>query len=256
MEEIIVSLFGTRLWAPKLHLLLVPTWNLLLGGPVGDSNHGPPTTEIPTQVTQPIETEGTPKSTVEIEDNSQQNFLHGEWLNVTRKKRNKNGNKPPLNHASQPGNWEFHNKFRSLVKEVELVQITTCEAAEHQESASGGENIPNGSTHNVAKFWARKKRPRMSPPQVDIHTLLDNASKSNPKQIYSVVPVNQGLNSLIKLKHVSGCMYEWLEDDSGPTAQDSSNNETPCSSTMEMAIAQEDANGDSYGDGENQEGIE
>ncbi|KAJ1397839.1 hypothetical protein SESBI_31498 [Sesbania bispinosa] len=217
-----------------------------------------------------LEDTGARSSPTTVSDN-----LHGEWLNVTRKKRNKLGTKSVRDQSGVKDAHRMRNSFQSLAANDDVARVTKdlhTDASPFIVTSSD-----NGPRQQESKIGARKKRPRVAPtPIVDIHQLVQNASKGSLKfnstnmhmsvstsasgtklanslhgegtstisgehakhvthaisQAMPRVPIkppdgiggkstkSNDLKSLMKLKHISGCRYKWLEDDPGPKDDD------------------------------------
>ncbi|KAJ1408322.1 Hsp20/alpha crystallin family protein [Sesbania bispinosa] len=58
-------------------------------------------------------------SSAEITDHNHCGDMHGEWLNVVRRRRSKNSNRDSRNMGVQHGKHDLNNKFKSLAVDVE-----------------------------------------------------------------------------------------------------------------------------------------
>ncbi|KAJ1418937.1 hypothetical protein SESBI_15542 [Sesbania bispinosa] len=107
---------------------------------------------------------------VDLEETSKS--LHGDWLNVTRRKRGKSGIKAGHFQSGDKKDNGLNNQSAALDMDPNDENGKTSTSAS---IIAGVDQV----YVQQARSWVRKKRPRMGQqPNVDVQKLLDNATKA------------------------------------------------------------------------------
>ncbi|KAJ1388635.1 hypothetical protein SESBI_38975 [Sesbania bispinosa] len=101
-------------------------------------------------------------------------LVHGEWLNVTRRRRQKPSTKGTKSHDGNDADYSAHNMFAAL----NLGNVPGEVSSEEGNAVVATQDVERG---NDPKLLFRKKRPRVNQPTVPISKLIENATKASAK---------------------------------------------------------------------------
>ncbi|KAJ1398643.1 hypothetical protein SESBI_30968 [Sesbania bispinosa] len=131
-------------------------------------------------------------------------LVHGEWLNVTRRRRQKPSTKGTKSHDGNGADYSAHNMFAAL----NLDNVPGQVSSEEGNAVMATQDVERG---NDPKLLFRKKRPRVNWPTVPISKLIENAAKASAKfaekiiskeaQVVSSKPINEPVTKLGRESH-------------------------------------------------------